>query len=422
MTPSTAQLLAPHSGAGMDRPLPPSRWRRGVARVVLPGLVTASALLLLSALVWQRAPQRQTVAHAQLASVRMGEFRDELPLRARMEPVRSVQLDASEAGRVEAVLAHDGDMLSAGAPLYRLLSPEQDQVLMQRSAEVAQQAANLSTQRSAQAASLAANRRELALLQAAEQQAEADTRRQTALAAADFVSRAALEQTQRQHRLALQLLEQARHDLQLEADIRAQSIAEMSAALQGLQRSLRLLERARDRLLQRAPIAGQLSGFNLQVGASVKPGDRLGRIDDPTGGMQLAAEVDEYHLPRLQEGQVAHSPVGPWRLVQTLPQVQGGRVRALLRPADGAGSNTLRPGQAVELRLQLGDARPALVLPDGPGVQAHLYVRAGRELQRRRVQLGRRAAGQVEVLSGLKVGDEVLISQPPSDDERLNLP
>jgi HlyD family secretion protein len=406
----------------MDRPLPPPRWRRWAPRGPRLGLAAAAALLLLSGLIWQRAPQRQTVATPQLASVRMGEFRDELPLRARVEPVRSVQLDASEAGRVEAVLAREGDRVAAGAPLYRLLSPEQEQMLMQRSAEVAQQAANLSTQRSAQAAGLAANRRELALLQAAEQQAEAEARRQAALADAGFVSRAALEQALRQHRLSLQLLEQARHDMQLEADIRAQSVAELSAALQGLQRGLRLLEGARERLLQRAPIAGQLSGFNLQPGTLVRLGDRLGRIDDPEGGLQLVAEVDEYHLPRLQEGQMADSPAGPWRLVQTLPQVQGGRVRVLLRPAEGARQAMLRPGQAVELRLQFSDARRALLLPEGAGVQAQLYVRAGRELQRRSVQLGRRAAGQVEVLAGLQPGDEVLISQPPSDDERLNLP
>ncbi|MBL8307529.1 MAG: hypothetical protein JNM33_12600 [Rubrivivax sp.] len=403
------------SGAAMDRPLRrPSRHRRWALALL--------ALPLLAGLAWQRVPQRQAVVSPQLAAVRAGEFRDELALRARVEPLHSVLLDAAEAGRVEAVLAQDGDTVAAGAPLYRLLSPEQEQLLMQRSAEVAQQAANLSTQRSAQAASLAANRRELAQLQAAEQQAEAELQRQQALADAGFVSSAVLEQAQRQQRLARQLQLQARQDMQQEAEIRAQSVAEMSRALQGLQRGLHLLERARERLLQRAPIAGQLSGFNLQVGTSVRVGDRLGRIDNPDGGMQLAADVDEFYLPRLQAGQTATSSAGPLRLAQTLPQVQGGKVRALLRWAEGAAPATLRAGQAVELRLQLGETRPALLLPDGPGVQAHLYVRVGDELRRRAVQLGRRAAGQVEVLAGLQAGDVVLISQPPSEDERLALP
>jgi len=380
------------------------------------------AATVVAVLAWQRAPQIQVVGTPQLAAVQAGMFRDELALRARVEPMRSVQLDAAEAGRVEAVLAHDGDQVDAGAPLYRLHSPEQEQLLMQRSAEVAQQMANVSVQRSAQAASLAMNRRELAQLQAAEAQAEAEHARQAQLATAGFVSPAAQEQAERQHRLATQLLQQARQDLGLEASTRQQSIDEMARAVQGLQRGLQLLERSRDRLQQRAPIAGQLSGFQLQVGASVRPGDRLGRIDDPASGMQLMADVDEYYLPRLQPGQVATSASGRLSLAQTLPQVQGGKVRVLLRWPESTAPATLRPGQAVDLRLQLSEPTPALLLPEGPGVQSRLYVRQGRELHRRTVQLGRRAAGQVEVLSGLNAGDLVLISQPPFDAERLALP
>ena len=408
-------LHAVPSGAAMDRPLPPAPPRRlgGFAALA----VAAAALWL-----WQRPAPRQVVDAPQLAAVRAGEFRDELPLRARVEPLRSVQLDAAEAGRVEAVLARDGDTVAAGTPLFRLHSPEQEQLLMQRSAEVAQQMANVSVQRSAQAASLAQNRRELTQLLAAQQQAEAEVDRLSALASAGFVSPAALEQAQRQHRLAAQLLQQAREDQRIEADTRQQSLDEMARAVDGLQRGLQLLERARQRLLQVAPIAGRLSGFQLQVGMSLRPGDRLGRIDDPTGGMQLVADVDEYYLPRLQPGQSATSPAGRWRLLQTLPQVQGGKVRVLLRWAEGPAPATLRPGQAVELRLQLSAPTPALLLPEGPGVLPQLYVQRGQELQRRSVTLGRRAAGQVEVLAGLQAGDQVLISRPPSEAERLALP
>nr|WP_316641770.1 hypothetical protein [uncultured Roseateles sp.] len=421
-TPTHPKLHALPSGAAMDRPLPPPpRWRRWLRRWPLHLL----ALLVLAGLLlaWQRVPQLQKLASsAQLAPVREGEFRDELPLRARVEPLHSVQLDAAEAGRVEAVLAHDGQWVAAGAPLYRLHSPEQEQLLMQRSSEVAQQMANVSVQRSAQAASLAQNRRELAQLQAAQQQAEAELERQAQLAAAGFVSLAVLEQAQRQQRLAAQLLQQARADQRLEAETREQSLAEMGRAVQGLQRGLQLLERSRERLQQRAPIAGQLSGFELQVGASVRPGDRLGRIDDPNGGTQLVAEVDEYYLPRLQPGLVASSASGMLSLAQTLPQVQGGKVRVLLRWPESKAPADLHPGQAVELRLQLSQPTPALLLPEGPGVQTQLYVRSGAELRRRNVQLGRRAAGQVEVLSGLRAGEQVLISQPPSEAERLALP
>lgn len=411
----TPSLVATLSGAAMDRALPPRRrWHR-MAWLLLP----AAGLSLLL----QRPAQVPTLPSAQLAAVRAGEFRDELPLRARVEPLRSVQLDAPEAGRVEAVLAHEGDWVEAGAPLYRLHSPDQEQLLMQRGAEVAQQMANVSAQRSAQVASLAQGRRELVQLQAAQAQAEAEWRRQAELAAAGFVSPAVLDQARRQHELATRLLAQAQQDQRLEADTRQQSLAEMARAVQGLQRGLQLLERSHERLLQRAPIAGRLSGFQLQLGASVRAGDRLGRLDDPASGVHLVADVDEHYLPRIQPGQAATANGhGALTLHQALPQVQGGKLRVLLRWPEGEMPGTLRPGQAVDLKLQFSAPAPALLLPDGPGVQERLYVRNGVEVHARQVRLGRRAAGQVEVLSGLRAGDEVLISQPPTEAERFALP
>jgi HlyD family secretion protein len=404
------------SGAAMDRALAPTR-RRWLAPLSVVLTISAAA-----ALAWERAPRLQGVASPQLAVAYAGEFRDEVALRARAEPLRSVQLDAAEAGRVEEVQVHDGEHVAAGAPLYRLQSAEQEQLLMQRSSEVAQQMANVSVERTAQAASLAQNRRELAQLQAAQQQAASDWQRQAQLAASGYVSPAAVEQSRRQAELADRLLKQAEIDQRQEAGIRDQSINEMAAAVQGLQRGLQLLERTRERLLQRAPMAGQLTGFQLQVGASVRPGDRLGRIDDPGGGVQLVADVDEFWLPRLQVGQGVASHDGALALAQTLPQVQGGKVHVLMRWPAGKAPASLRPGQAVDVRLQLSPPTAALLLPEGPGVQERLYVRNGRELQRRSVKLGRRASGLVEVLSGLTAGDEVLISQPPADADTLALP
>jgi HlyD family secretion protein len=419
-SPTSKPRLVAHTGLAMDHALQPLPfWRRRLPLII----VSAVALIGLGLLVFLRPSLLREVESPQLAPVVSGVFRDEVELRARVEPLRSVQLDAAEAGRVEEVYGHDGEWVEAGNPLYKLHSPEQEQLLMQRSAEVAQQMANVSLQRSAQAASVAQNRRELAQLQYAYSQADVELQRQTKLANAGFASAVALEQAQRQERLAAQLLEQARQDQRVEAGIRQRSLDEMQRAVEGLQRGLQLLERSRERLTQQAPLAGQLSGFQLQVGMSVRPGDRLGRVDDPTSGVQLAAEVDEFYLPRLRPGQQATSRSGTLTLAQALPQVTNGKVKVLLRWPDAAAvPAALRPGQAVDVRLQLSPATPALLLPDGPGVQTLIYVQVGDELHRRTVRLGRRASGQVEVLSGLRAGEKVLISQPPSDAPRLALP
>jgi len=413
-----------HRGHAMDRRLAPAggRWRRRALQAALALLL----LLALAALARQALPGTpRLAASAQLATVRAGEFRDELLLRARVEPLQVVQLDAQESGRVEAVLVRDGEQVEAGALLYRLHSREQEQLLLQRSAEVAQQLANVAVQRSSLASILAANRRELTQLQHALQEAEQQLARQRELAARGFVSSAALETAERQQRLTARLLVQTQEDQQLEAQTRRQSLAEMDRAVAGLQQGLALLQRSREGWSARAPIAGRLSGFTLQVGMSLKPGDRLGRIENLAGGLQLVAETDEFYLPRLRAGLSASSPQGELRLQQVLPQVSGGKARLALQWVNADAPRELHAGQAVDLRLQLSPPRPALLLPDGPGVQSRLYVRErdGDALRLRSVQLGRRAAGQVELLAGLQDGDEVLISAlPPNEPERVRLP
>ena len=100
--------------------------RRASRRAWVWGLI-AAALLASAAIAARRAwPPLPVVLHPQLATVRQGEFRDELVLRAQAEPLRLVQIDAQESGRVEAVLVQDGALVEAGQPLYRLYSREQE--------------------------------------------------------------------------------------------------------------------------------------------------------------------------------------------------------------------------------------------------------------------------------------------------------
>ncbi len=52
----------------------------------------------------------------------------------------------------------------------------------------------------------------------------------------------------------------------------------------------------------RAPVTGQLSGFDIQLGQSLQQGERIGQIDS-AGGNKLQADVDEYlSRPRRASG------------------------------------------------------------------------------------------------------------------------
>ena len=409
---------AAHAGHAMDRVVGGAgRTRR---RRVAAGAVAAG--LLIALLAWTM-PRGAPVARSDLtlSTVTAGIFNDEVVVRATAAPAHSVLLDASDGGRVDAVLATDGALVRAGDLLYRLSNPQREQEVLARSADVAQQLANLSVQRAELAAARATQRHERASLQYELEKAEAETRRSTDLAASGFISATALEESRRRGNLQARLLAQEIEDDDAALKIREQSVNELERAVVGLDNGLRLVRDAAAGLNARAPVAGRLTGFALQVGATVHAGDHLGRIDEE-GGFKLVANVDEFYRDRMAVGLPARlesAAPGAERVnlnvARIEPQINNGHFGVEF-DFPGAAPQGMQSGQAVDVRIVLGASKPAPLIDDGAfygesgGTWVYVLDASGRTAERRAVHLGRRAAGRVEVLEGLHPGEQVVVS------------
>ena len=403
------------SGDAMDRVVPVSRRGRHLRFALAVAASSIAAFTL-----WRTWPRGLAVERGDLtiATVAAGTFDDELVLRANVLPAHMVLLDATDGGRVDAVPVADGASVHAGELLYRLSNPQREQEVLARSAEVAQQLSNLSVQRAALAGARAAQRRALAQLPVEQAPTHPEPERTPPHAPPGLQSAAALEDAERRSSLQRQLLDQSRADGEAEMRTREQSLRELERAVAGLQDGLRLVRQAAAGLAARAPTSGRLAGFALQVGASVHPGDHLGRIDE-AGGFKLAAQVDEYYRGRLRAGLAASvaPPVASaaLSLARIQPQISNGQVGIELE-FRGAAPPALQVGQGMDVHLVLGPPGPALLLEDGPfygdsgGAWVFVLDADGTAATRREVQLGRRAAGRIEVIAGLRAGDRVVTS------------
>ena len=416
------------SGGGMDRVVE----RRGLSNQVKIGLA-AAGILLVVLLFYFMAPgaNSQTVEASRItvSTVERGRFDDFLPLRARVEPLVTVYLDAVEGGRVEQVMVEDGASVQQGQLLAVLSNSDLQLNVLARRTEVTQQINSMRSQELALSQTRLANERAIIEAELAAQTARRQFETQRPLAERGFVSARQFADSRDAYDAARSRLAVIRRTQATDERLQSTQLAQLRASTASLNQSLELANASLDALNLRAPVTGQLTAFSIQVGQSFPRGERLGQIDS-AGRNKLRAQVDEFYLGRVTEGQIANAEVGGrayrMRVSKIYPQVRNGAFEVDLQfvgqePAD------LQRGQTVQTRLTLGDPAPALLIPNGAfynetgGNWVFVVSPDGDSAVKRQVRLGRRNADFIEVLDGLDPGERVITSPYTGFAERDRL-
>ncbi|WP_332812545.1 efflux RND transporter periplasmic adaptor subunit [Sphingomonas sp.] len=418
------------SGSAMDRVVAPSR---APARIrIIFGLLLA-ALAAAAFMLFAPTTGSQTIAadRVTISTVVRGQFEDFLPLRARVTPLVSVFLDAVEGGRVEKVLVEDGSMVEKGQLLAVLSNSDLQLNLLARQTEVTQQINSMRSQELALAQTRLQNERLLIDADLATRKAQRQFELQRPLADKGFVPAKVFRDSQDDYQMSRQRSAVLRRAQATDERLQTSQLAQLRDAAASLSTSLDIARATLDALNLRAPVAGQLTAFSIQVGQSMNRGERLGQIDS-AGRNKLVADVDEFHLGRVRPGQRATAAWGgktyQLKVAKIYPQVRNGTFEVDFQFV-GAEPDAVQRGQTLQLRLTLGDTVPALLIPSGAfandtgGTWLFVVSPDGSTAVRREVRLGRRNANHIEVLAGLEPGERVLTSPYTgfADKVRLDL-
>jgi HlyD family secretion protein len=417
------------SGGAMDKIVVRKRLDR---RIVIAG--AAAGVLLLIAIFWLFAPRADSLSVTRdrltISEAQSGTFDDFLPLRARVTPLVTVYLDAVEGGRVEKKLVEDGAQVTQGQMLAVLSNAELQLSTLEKQAEVEQQLNNMRSQELALTQTRNANLRDL-------NQAETDlakARRQydlyKPLADRGFVSKKTLNDTKDDLDYQTNRLAILKRSISQTEALQSSQLGQLRAAASSLNTSMGVAQSSLGQLNIRAPVTGQLSGFDIQLGQSLQQGERIGQIDS-AGADKLQADVDEYYLGRVSVGQTATADIDgkTYRLkvAKVYPQVRNGQFQVDLL-FEGPEPASIQRGQTVQAKLTVGDSSKALLIPNGAffndtgGAWVFVVDRSGNGATKRAVQLGRRNSDFIEVLGGLKPGDRVITSSYSGmvDKDHLN--
>ncbi len=405
------------SGAGMDRRVEKTTSRTHLALYGVAGLaILAFAWWFIDTLAGGRS---LTVNSERVAVSRVttGIYEDFIPLRGRLVPSSTVFLDAIEGGRVEQVLVEDGAMVEAGDLIAVLSNTNLQLEVLGREAAVTEQLNNMRTIELQLEQNRLAHKRNLVEIDYQITRLSREIARQRELIENNLVSQSTIDQLEDelayyQNRRAVTLESQA-----TDARMQEQQLQQLRDAGDQLQAGLGFARKNLDDLNVRAPVAGKLSGFNIEIGQSIARGGRLGQIDDPDG-YKLNARIDEYYLGRvdLELPAIAeHSGQDlQLRVAKIYPQVNEGNFEVDMVFAEQP--EGLRRGQTMQTRLTLGDNTDAVLIPNGAfyqetgGKWVFVVTPDGREAVRRDVRLGRRNSDFIEVLDGLEPGEHVITS------------
>jgi HlyD family secretion protein len=341
---------------------------------------------------------RASLSQFSIGTVQRGPFEDYIAVRGTVAPLVTAYLTTEQGGTVKQVLVEDGAMVRQGQPLIVLSNPALE-------LQTASQQLNFEQTRFKY-------QQDLLNIQHQIDKLKADLERDKILLDGNALAPSIYRQEEQELAYYLKLQAATVGSHAAEEKVRSTQLTGSAGGKVDIARA------GVEALTIRAPIDGQLTARDAEIGQSKSVGSVLGRVNS-ADRFKLTAQVDEFYLSQVAEGQdarfTADSHEFRAKVAKVYPQVTGGTFKADFH-FDGAAPTGIHVGQAVDMKIELGGSEEAVMLPNGPFYQdtggnwIFVVTPDGRSAIRRNVRLGRRNPEFVEVTQGLKPGEKAIVS------------
>lgn len=366
-----------------------------------------------------------------ISTVSRGPFQEFIPVTGNVIPIKTVYLDAIEGGRVEKRFLEAGSMVQQGDKILELGNTNLMMDIMFREAEFYEQSNNLRNTRLAMEQNRLQLKSELLQLDYQIIRLKRDYDRSEQLLADNLISMQEYERIKDEYEFSIKRRDLAIESFKQDSIFRKIQIKQLEASLVRMQNNLELVKSKMENLIIRAPVSGQLTSLNAEIGESKSRGERLGQVD-VLDGFKVRAAIDEHYLSRISVGLGGEFDFADssHKLVTTkiYPEIREGRFDVDLMFEDKEPPG-LRRGKTLHIRLALGDLSEAILLARGGFYQKTggqwVYMLDDNEniAIKHRIRLGRQNPQMFEVLEGLEPGQKVITSSYDSfgDNDKLIL-
>ncbi len=353
-----------------------------------------------------------------ISTVSQGPFQEFIPVTGNVVPIKTVYLDAVEGGRVEVKYIEEGTLVEIGDKILKLDNTNLHLDIMYREAELFQQINNLRNTR------LDMERTRLNL-QTQLAQIDYDLRtkkriyeRNKELFQKNLISRFEYEQSHDEFNYLSRSKDLTIETHKQDSVFRVAQIKQLEASIRRMQENLEIVKNKLENLVIKAPISGQLTSLNAEIGESKALGERLGQID-VLDSFKVRVDIDEHYIARIEIGKTGNFEFAGntynLEILKIYPEVLNGRFGVDMYFTDEVPQG-IRRGQTLHIRLALGDLSEAILLARGGfyqktgGQWVYLVDESGEYAVKQPIRLGRQNPQHFEVIEGLHPGQMVITS------------
>ncbi|HTX98614.1 MAG TPA: efflux RND transporter periplasmic adaptor subunit [Bacteroidota bacterium] len=353
-----------------------------------------------------------------ISTVVKAPFQEYIPVQGTILPIQTFYLDAIEGGRVEKRFIEAGTMVKQGDPIIKLANSNLQLDVMYREALTYQEINDAQNRRLTIEQNTIAVKSTLADAEYQVERTQLVFQRDSSLFIKHLVAENDYLQSRYEYDSWLRRRALARQNFLQDSVLRLNQLAQLEGSIARLQENLTMTKQNLDNLIIKAPISGQLTSLNAEIGESKSPGQRIGQID-VLDSVKVRASIDEFYIARINPGQTGEfdltgSTYG-LKISKVYPEVTSGRFDVDMA-FTGAIPGGIRRGQTLQIRLELGELEEAVLLPRGGfyqktgGQWVYVVDKGGKFAVKRNVKLGRQNPQMFEVLDGLEQGEQVITS------------
>ena len=353
-----------------------------------------------------------------ISEVKKGNFQENIPVNGVVLPIKTIYLDAMEGGRVEERFVEDGKMMEKGEPIIRLSNTDLELSLVNQETSVYNLLTQMQISQNAARQNTINRRNNLTDVENQFVEAKRLYKLNEKLYKKGAVGKQDFLESKNNYNYQKEKLNLARQVLAQDSTAVNQEARQAKESYERTRKALQLMRKKVEDLVVRAPIDGQLTALDAEIGQSKSKGERLGQID-VVSAYKVRAEIDEHYISRIFNGQRGEFNFNGKKfqleIKKVYTQVSNGRFQVDMHFLEEA-PDKIRRGQSLQIKLALSQEKEAVLVSKGGFFQQtggnwiFKISEDGESAYRTPIQLGSQNTEYYEVLGGIEPGDRVITS------------